>query len=246
VLVSSFPAHSLMHSHCAAEQVLKCALLKTGGLNRSEYSGQDAHKLVALVERIKDPRPDVSQQRLKRLADGFEATRYGIFPPSGAPTLPAAAFGVAEADEAYSLASHLIEWARSALPLHRGLARQSSGSHQNAGAADLDCVLHEASLDTVGAHSAALASAEARARTAEQELERLKESHRMAQGSVEAEVQRERSVLAEQHLSEREDLIRQHQEEVEKVQGELQAKIDKLEKRAARLQRMVDAANEEE
>jgi len=234
VLVRSFPAQSVMHSHCAAEQVLKYALLKTSGLKKSEYSGSKAHDLVALMAQIKEPRPDVMRQRLQRLADAFEATRYATFPPSGVSTLPAKAFGVEGADEMYGLASYLIDWARSALPVYGGLARQPSASRQPSDSTDGQLGAPAAPAEA-STSSAELAAAEARARTAEQELLRLKESLQTSQSSVEEEVERERRILQDQHLSEREDLEKQHKQEVDDLHAEHNEIVEKLNKKIKQL-----------
>jgi HEPN domain-containing protein len=104
-LVCGFPAQSVLHAHIAAEQVLKYALLKTCGISQDEYRGEGAHDLVALYSQISaNNRPDISQQKLKRLANSFDSTRYVAFPPSGGPVLPSASYAIPDADEAYNTA----------------------------------------------------------------------------------------------------------------------------------------------
>ena len=237
VLARSFPAQSVLHSHHAAEQVLKYALLKTCGLTGSEYSGKKAHDLVALVGQLTSQVPDVSQQRLKRLSDAFNGTRYVAFPPTGgSQTPPASTFGTAEADEAYNTALLLVEWAKATFPMYHGFAASASPS----GESNPPGLSRQASA---GASSADLAAAEARARTAEQEVVRLHDALQAAEGSVDEKVERELRPLRDRHESALEELKREHEEELASTQAEMQKQMDKLKKQVKKLTQQLAIAN---
>jgi polyhydroxyalkanoate synthesis regulator phasin len=187
-----------------------------------------------LVGQIKVQPPDVSQQRLKRLSDAFDATRYVAFPPPGGlQDPPSSSFGTAQADEAYDMALLLVEWAKVTHPMYHGFAVSSSSS----GASIPSGIVRQKSA---GASSADLAAAEARARTAEQEVARLNEALQTAQVSVGEKVERELRPMRDMHESVIEELKKEHNDE----QGELQQQIEKLEKKVKKLERQLAIANE--
>lgn len=204
VLSKSFPAQSMLHSHATAANILKFALLATRGITQDEYSGKDAHNLATLMAALKQnqntggaehwslsglgtqappvPTLELSHDRLSWLTNSFHSTRYAPFPPSGTSIMPSSKFSVDDADNAYDIASYLVEWARAMLPFD---SREfSNSSHRN-------------EEEDVAA-SAAYAAAEARARVAEQEVERLNVELEQLRGSAGQSAERDRMVLEEE------------------------------------------------
>lgn len=201
VLSRSFPSQSILHSHAAAANIFKFALLATRGITQDEYSGKDAHNLATLMAALKQnqntggaerwksgpqappvPTLELSHDRLNRLTSAFHSTRYAPFPPSGTSSVPSSKFSSGDADDAYDIASYLVEWARDMLPFDsRELSKSSRRIEEDDAAA-----------------SAAHAAAEARARVAEQEVERLREELGQLRGSAGQSAERERMVFEDE------------------------------------------------
>jgi len=102
---------SVFHSHQAAEHTLKAVLLRTCGVTGEEFRGTTGHNLASLMDQLGGDAP-LSAAKLQRLSKAYLGTRYPVFPPTAAPTLPSAAFSAVDAQEALEQASRLLEWAR--------------------------------------------------------------------------------------------------------------------------------------
>ena len=96
-------------------------MLRTCGLAAEEFTGKEAHDLVALHSRLKGAHPETDPQQLAQdqlpgtaadmawLKRSYLATRY---PNACAGQIPALAYGQSDAERASQLAEEVVCWAK--------------------------------------------------------------------------------------------------------------------------------------
>ena len=117
-----FFADSVWYASQVVEKALKSAMLRTCGLTRSEYTGEDCHDIVAFHERLKKANAATAPQRraqndlpgsesvMQWLKDAYLAARY----PNATPgQIPADAYTKDDAQMAMELAHQVFRWAKS-------------------------------------------------------------------------------------------------------------------------------------
>lgn len=117
-----FFADSVWYANQVVEKALKSAMLRTCGLTRSEYTGEDCHDIVAFHERLKKANAATAPQRraqndlpgsesvMQWLKDAYLAARY----PNATPgQIPADAYTKNDAQMAMELAHQVFRWAKS-------------------------------------------------------------------------------------------------------------------------------------
>ena len=120
-------AQSVFHSHQAAEQVIKAAMLRTCGVTGDEFGGMAGHALDSLLDsllRMNGLVSPVQPYELALLSKAYLGTRYPPFPPRGAPTVPLAMYGAVDAEKALEVAEKLIEWGRCTAQVEASLTAQ--------------------------------------------------------------------------------------------------------------------------
>jgi len=116
-------AQSVFHSHQAAEQVIKAAMLRTCGVTGDEFRGTGGHALDSLLRMTGLVSP-VQPDELALLSQAYLGARYPPFPPRGAPTVPLAMYGAVDAENALEVAKKLIEWGRCTAQVEASLTAQ--------------------------------------------------------------------------------------------------------------------------
>ncbi|CAE7666240.1 SACS [Symbiodinium sp. CCMP2592] len=116
-----FSSATIFQASQVVEKALKSAMLHTCGLAKEEFTGQEAHKLVLLHQKLKEAGAETGPQRqaqeelpgtasdMKWLQDAYLASRY---PNASGGQIPALVYDVGDAERAGQLAEQVVHWAK--------------------------------------------------------------------------------------------------------------------------------------
>eukprot|EP00438_Fugacium_kawagutii_P004391 Skav206465 [mRNA] locus=scaffold2787:16559:20681:- [translate_table: standard] len=118
---SDFSSDAVFHASQTIEKALKSSMLRTCGLAQQEFTGAEAHDLVALHKKLKEAYPETDPQRQGQaklpgtasdmgwLKHAYLASRY---PNANRGEIPALAYSRDDAQRASQLAQQVVQWAK--------------------------------------------------------------------------------------------------------------------------------------